>query len=65
MNDETLEAVRRDYQVFTAIEQQLRDAVEHENNIDFPDDSILKDNVQGILKVIQQHKADLFQKYPL
>ena len=51
--DNELDAVRKDYLVFTAIEQQLKDG-NRTLNIDF---------VDTVLKVIEQHKADLFAKY--
>ena len=65
MNDETLEAVRRDYQVFTAIEQQLRDCVNQFNLAEKNKLQVMADGLGTALQVIQQHKADLFQKYPL
>ena len=65
MNDETLEAVRKDYQVFTAIEQQLRDCVNQFNLAEKNKLQVMADGLGTALQVIQQHKADLFQKYPL
>ena len=66
--DNELEAVKKDYMVFTTIEQQLMDGLMAK----WPDKvttadvwEIHKNSVQDVLKVIEQHKADLYKKYPL
>lgn len=57
-----LEAVKRDYKVFTTIEQQLKDV--YNEKIILPSEVYdpLK-VIQTVLQVIEQHKADLFAKY--